>query len=140
VILPIAVAVYYSIYKWNGFGPLNDVIGFENYRRAFSDSLFIRAIEHNLIIAGLSLVIQLPLSIAIALLINRKMRGRGFLRLVVFAPYVLSAAVTAVTWSLMLQPGGFVDRLFKNAGAGSWVHAWLGDTHIVLYTIFIIAT
>lgn len=140
VILPIAVAVYYSIYKWNGFGPLKDVIGFANYKRAFSDSLFIRAIEHNVIIAVLSLVIQLPLSIAIALLINRKMRGRGFLRLVVFAPYVLSAAVTAVTWSLMLQPGGFVDQLFKNAGAGSWVHAWLGDTHIVLYTIFVVAS
>jgi raffinose/stachyose/melibiose transport system permease protein len=140
VILPIAVAVYYSFFKWNGFGPLNDVIGFDNYKRAFSDSVFISGIEHNLIIAGLSLVIQLPLSIAIALLINRKMRGRGFLRLVVFAPYVLSAAVTAVTWSLMLQPGGFVDSLFKNTGAGSWVQAWLGDPKIALYTIFVVAT
>jgi raffinose/stachyose/melibiose transport system permease protein len=140
VILPIAVGVYYSIYKWNGFGPLKDVVGFDNYKRAFSDSVFISGIEHNLIIAGLSLFIQLPLSIGIALLINRRMRGRGFLRLVVFAPYVLSAAVTAVTWSLMLQPGGFVDALFKNAGAGSWIHAWLGDPKIALYTLFIVAT
>jgi raffinose/stachyose/melibiose transport system permease protein len=140
VILPIAVAVYYSFYKWNGFGPLNDVIGLENYRRAFKDSVFVHGIYHNLIIAGLSLFIQLPLSIAIALLINRKMRGRGFLRLVVFAPYVLSAAVTAVTWMLMLQPDGFIDQLFKNAGAGSWRQLWLGDTHIVLYTIFVVAT
>ncbi len=140
VLVPIGVAVYYSLYNWQGFGPLTDFIGFGNYRRALSDPVFQHAIWHNLIIAGLSLLIQLPLSIGIALLLNRKMRGRNFLRLVVFAPYVLSSAVTAVTWMLMLQPGGFIDQLFKGVGLGSWVHAWLADTHLVLYTIFLVAT
>jgi len=140
VLAPIAVAVYYSVYKWNGFGPLTDFIGFGNYRRALSDPVFQKSIVHNLIIAGLSLVIQLPLSIGIALLLNRKIRGRTFLRLVVFAPYVLSAAVTAVMWSLMLQPDGFADHVFKAVGLGSFVQTWLGDLHIVLYTIFVVAT
>lgn len=140
VLVPIAVAVYYSFYKWNGFGPLNDVIGFGNYKRALTDSVFLHSIVHNLIIAGLSLVVQLPLSIGIAMLLNRKIRGRAFLRLVVFAPYVLSAAVTAVMWSLMLQPDGFIDQVFKKVGLGSLVQVWLGDLHIVLYTIFLVAT
>lgn len=140
VLAPIAVAIYYSLYKWNGFGGLSNYIGFGNYRRALSDPVFQHSIIHNLIIAGLSLVIQLPLSIGIALLLNRRIRGRTFLRLVVFAPYVLSSAVTAVMWSLMLQPDGFADHVLRSVGLGSLVQVWLGDLHIVLYTVFVVAT
>jgi len=140
VLVPIVVAVYYSFYKWNGFGPLNDLVGFANYRRALSDTVFQHAILHNVIIAVLSLVIQLPLSIGLALLLNRNLRGRGFLRLVVFAPYVLSEAVTAVMWLMLLQPDGFVDHLFKAVGLGSLVTTWLASTHVVLYTLFVVIT
>ena len=140
VLVPIVVAVYYSFYKWNGFGPLNDVVGFANYRRALSDTVFQHAILHNVIIAVLSLVIQLPLSISLALLLNRRLRGRGFLRLVVFAPYVLSEAVTAVMWLMLLQPDGFVDHLFEAVGLGSLVTTWLASTHVVLYTLFVVIT
>jgi raffinose/stachyose/melibiose transport system permease protein len=59
---------------------------------------------------------------------------------VVFAPYVLPPAVTAVMWSLMLQPGGFVDQVMKAAGLGGLVQLWLANTHIVLYTNFVVLT
>jgi raffinose/stachyose/melibiose transport system permease protein len=140
VLLPIAVAIYYSFYKWTGFGGLTDMVGLQNYRRALADPVFQHAIVHNLIIAGLSLVIQLPLSIALALLLNRRVRGRAVLRLVVFAPYVLSEAITAVIWLLILQPGGLADQTFKAVGLGGLVHQWLADTGIVLYTLFAVIT
>ena len=54
------------------------------------------SVLHNVIIAVLSLLVQLPLSIALALLLNRKLRGGTLLRMAVFAPYVLSEATTAV--------------------------------------------
>src|SRR5262249_32657378 len=95
---------------------------------------------HNVIIAVLSLVIQLPLSLALALLLNRRIRGGSLLRLAVFTPYVLSEATTAVLWLLMLQPGGFVDQLFKAVGLGHEIHLWLADTSIVLYTLFVVVT
>ena len=140
VLAPIGVAVYYSIYRWSGFGPLSDVVGFANYRQALQDPVFQHAIEHNLVIAGLSLLLQLPISIGIALLLNRRMRGRAVLRLVVFAPYVLSEAVTAVLWLLILQPGGFVDELLGDVGLGHLVHLWLADSDLVLYTLFAVVT
>ena len=71
VLVPIGVAVYYSFFKWSGFGPLNHPIGLGNYRRAFADSVFLHAIQHNVTIALLSLFLQLPLSIGLALLLNR---------------------------------------------------------------------
>jgi len=140
VLAPIAVAVYYSVYRWNGFGPLDDVVGFANYRQALSDPVFQHAIEHNLVIALLSLVVQLPISIGVALLLNRRMHGRAVLRLVVFAPYVVSEAVTAVLWLLILQPGGFVDEVLRDVGLGHFVHLWLADSDLVLYTMFAVVT
>jgi raffinose/stachyose/melibiose transport system permease protein len=140
VLLPIGIAAYYSLYNWSGFGPPTDFVGLHNYRIALDDPVFRESILHNLIIAGLSLVIQLPISIALALLINRPMRGRTFLRLAVFAPYVLSEATTAVLWLQLLQPGGFSDQLFKAVGLGGFVHLWLADPSIVLYTLFVVVT
>src|SRR5438270_10933518 len=83
VIVPMVCAAWYSFYNWNGFGPLNDFIGVQNYRGVFSGPVFRESLLHNVIIAVLSVVIQLPLSIALALLLNRRMRGRTALRLVV---------------------------------------------------------
>ncbi|MET7396518.1 sugar ABC transporter permease [Dactylosporangium sp. NPDC005572] len=139
VLLPIAVAIYYSFYKWTGFSPRTPY-GFGNYRRVLEDEVFRSALWHNIIIAALSVAVQLPLSIGLALLLNRKIRGRAVLRLVVFMPYVLSEAVTAVVWLLMLQPGGFVDQAFKAVGLGGLIQEWLADGDLVLYTLFVVIT
>jgi raffinose/stachyose/melibiose transport system permease protein len=139
VLLPIAAAVYYSFYKWTGFSP-RVPYGLGNYRRALEDEVFRGAVLHNLIIAVLSLIIQLPLSVGLALMLNRKIHGRAFLRLVVFAPYVLSEAVTAVVWLLMLQPDGLVDQVLTAAGMGALVQEWLANGDLVLYTLFAVIT
>ena len=140
VIAPIVVGAYYSLYNWDGLGPLTDFTGLHNYKIAFNDPAFIQAIEHTLILTGLALVVQGPLSLGIALLLNRKFRGRALMRLVVFAPYVLPPAVTAVMWSLILQPGGFVDQVMKSLGLGGLVQLWLANVHVVLYTNFAVLT
>ena len=140
VLAPIGIAVYYSLYNWSGFGPLTSYTGLHNYSLALADPVFRSAIEHNITIAVLSVVIQLPISIGMALLLNRRMRGRSLLRLVVFAPYVLSEATTAVIWLLMLEPNGFADQLLKAVGLGSLIHLWLANLSIVLYTLFVVLT
>ena len=140
VIAPIVVGAYYSLYNWNGLGPLTHFTGLHNYKYAFGDPAFVQAIEHTLLLTGLALLIQGPLALGIALLLNRKFRGRALMRLVVFAPYVLPPAVTAVMWSLLLQPGGLVDQVMKSVGLGGLVQLWLANVHIVLYTVFAVLT
>jgi raffinose/stachyose/melibiose transport system permease protein len=140
VLGPIVFAAWYSLYNWSGYGPLNDFIGLQNYRGVLSGQVFHQALIHNLIIALLSVAIQLPISIGLALLLNRRVRGQTFLRLAVFTPYVLSEATTAVLWLLLLEPGGFVDELLNSVGLGSLVHEWLASTSLVLYTLFFVIT
>jgi raffinose/stachyose/melibiose transport system permease protein len=140
VLLPIGLAGYYSFWHWNGLGPLNDFIGLDNYGRAFSDDVFRGAILHNGILVALSVLIQLPLGLALALLLNGRLRGRAALRMVYFAPYVLSEVITSVIWLLMLQPDGLVDKALRLVGLGGLVHLWLADVHLVLYTMFVVIT
>ncbi len=140
VIVPMIFAAWYSLYNWSGFGPLNAFIGFQNYTGVLTGPVFHQALLHNVIIAVLSLVIQLPISLGLALLLNRRVRGRTFLRLAVFAPFVLSEATAAVMWYELLQPGGPLDALLKAVGLGALVHYWLASTSLVLYTVFVVAT
>ena len=118
VIFPIVLAAVYSLFRWDGLGPLvdpscidayaaagsqgpnfcNRFVGIENYTRALSDPVFVNAIGHNFFILALSLLVQGPLAIGLALLLNRKMRGRAVLRLLIFVPYVLSEVVAGLAW------------------------------------------
>jgi raffinose/stachyose/melibiose transport system permease protein len=140
VIVPMIFAAWYSLYNWSGFGPLNDFIGAANYTGVLTGPVFRQSVLHNVIIAVLSLVIQLPISLALALLLNRRVRGRTFLRLAVFAPFVLSEATAAVMWYELLQPGGPLDALLKAFGLGGLIHFWLASTSLVLYSVFVVAT
>jgi raffinose/stachyose/melibiose transport system permease protein len=140
VVVPVIQAVRYSTYKWNGLGPMDDFVGLENYKNALQDQIFTDAVLHNLIIVVLSVVIQLPLGLAVALLLNREMWGRGAMRVIVFAPYVLAEVVAGVVWLMLLQPGGMVDAIFDSVGLGDATRLWLGDPEIALYTVMVVLT
>ena len=140
VFYPVVQAIHYSLYNWSGLGPISDFAGIGNYKAAFHDPAFTGAIKHNFILVVLSLVFQFPIALGVALLVNRPFRGRSIARLVFFAPYVLSEAITAVIWLLILQPDGLVDRSFEAVGLGGAVHLWLADLHIVLFTMFVVIT
>ena len=81
------------------------------------NDVFTGAFQHNLIIVVLSIVIQLPLGLAIALLLNRKMRGQGVLRTIIFVPYVLAEVIAGVVWFQLLQPEyGVIDTMLDAVG------------------------
>ena len=70
--------------------------------------------------------------------VDRAWRGRGVLRTIFFAPYVLSEVITAVIWQLMLQPDSLTDKILKSLGLGDLVQGWLSDPKIALYTLFVV--
>jgi raffinose/stachyose/melibiose transport system permease protein len=140
VILPIGFALYYSFYKWNGIEPLTNFIGLDNYKRAFSDTVFLHAMQHNLFVVVGSIALQLPVALAIALLLNRRFRGRKAFRLLAFVPYVVSEVITGVMWLLVLQPDSLADRTMESAGLGGWVQLWLADRSVVMWTLLFILT
>ena len=141
VLYPIVPAGYYSFYSWNGLGPLEDWVGLENYRQILSDNVFQAAIRHNLIILLLSLVIQLPLALFIALLIRRNIPGRAVFRTIFFLPYVLSEVITALIWVFIYRPEtGFINVVLQKLVPGFEPRGFLGDPNVVLYAVFAVIT
>ena len=140
VLVPVALAAVYSFFRWNGLQALTDFIGLENYRRALSDPVFIGAIGHNLFVVGMSLIVQGPIAIGVALLLNRRLRGRTFFRVIIFIPYVLSEVIAAVSFKLLLQPAGPFDGFLHSIGLGSLKQLWLADSNVVLWVLFAVLT
>jgi raffinose/stachyose/melibiose transport system permease protein len=137
VITPILVAGYASTFKWNGFGLPENFVGLDNFTRAFGDPTFLGDLWRSFVLITLSLVIQLPVSLALAMLLNQQLKGRSVYRLIFFAPYVLSEVTTAVLFTLVLSP---------NRGLGDTVSRWLGadagavfaDPDTVLFALFLV--
>ena len=138
VVYPIIQSTRYSLYDWNGLEPLTDFVGLDNFRRAFSDDLFRDALRHNGVIIALSLLLQIPFALGLALLLNVKLPGRALLRTMFFAPYILSEVVTAVVWRQILRPDGLLDQSLTAIGAEGLIHEWLGNPDIVLYSLFFV--
>jgi raffinose/stachyose/melibiose transport system permease protein len=139
VVVPSVQAVYYSLYRWNGIEPLTRFAGLDNYRLALGDTIFRSSVGHTVVIIVLSLVIQLPFALWVAIVLNRQIRGRTFFRIVFFMPYVLSEVVTGILWNLLLRPdGGPVNSMLAGVGLDSLTNDWLAEPSTVLPTLFVI--
>jgi raffinose/stachyose/melibiose transport system permease protein len=140
VLFPIVQAARYSLYDWNGLEPLDQFIGLDNFTRALGDPVFLGSVSHNAFIVILSLAVQIPFAIGLALMLNRQFRGRAILRLIFFAPYVIAEVITAIVWSLLLQPNGLAEHLLTAIGLGEAYNPWLADPDTVLMALFFIIT
>jgi raffinose/stachyose/melibiose transport system permease protein len=140
VILPVILAAYYGFFSWAGYGVPTEFVGLRNYVTILNDPTFQDALRHNGMIAVLSLVLQGPLAIALALLLNRKLRGQSLIRVLIFVPYVLSEVVVGLGWSLMLQSRGALNGLLEKIGLGSAQQDWLSDPNVAIWTLMAIIT
>jgi raffinose/stachyose/melibiose transport system permease protein len=138
VLFPIVQAVHYSFFKWNGLTPLTDFVGLANYQRAVAEPVFQGAVQHNVFVIVLSLAVQIPFALGLALMLSRRFRGRAILRLVFFAPYVIAEVITGVVWSLLLQPGGLAQGALTAVGLGSLYQPWLADPNTVMLAMFFV--
>ncbi len=140
VIYPIFRSLYFSMYDWNGLGPATDFIGLDNFKRILTDKIFQKAVINNFLIAFLSLIVQLPISLAIAIIVGRDFPGRGLFRTIFFLPYVLSEVITAIIWLGMFNPNpdrGLINAILVLIPGVDPV-AFLGDPKLVLVAIFIV--
>lgn len=138
VIYPVVQSLRFSLYDWNGLEALDNFIGFDNFVRALNDQLFVDAMIHNGIIIVLSLLLQIPAALGLALLINQRIKGRALMRTFFFAPYVLSEVVTGVVWRQILRPAGLLDQTLTAVGGESLIQEWLANPDIALYSLFFV--
>jgi len=140
VLIPLPQSVYFSLYDWNGLGPPTDFRGFGNYERLLNHGVFQSSVLHSFVIMSLSVGVQLPLALGLALLVGRgKLLGRRLFRIILFLPYVFSEIITAIIWRYVLHPGdGLLNTLLETFGFAPV--ALLGNRDTVLFGIFLVIT
>jgi len=140
VIVPVLMAAYYGFYSWKGFGVPSDFVGLGNYLAIWRDATFLDALRHNGFIVVMSLLLQGPAAIALALLLNRRIRGRSAIRVLIFVPYVISEVIVGTGWSLLLQTSGAVNDLLGKIGLEGWAVDWLSDPSVAIWSLMLIIT
>jgi raffinose/stachyose/melibiose transport system permease protein len=141
VLLPMTRAIWFSLYSWNGLGPMDDFVGLDNFRRILTDNVFRMALRHNFQIIVLSLAIQLPIALGAALLIRGNIPGRAMFRTIFFLPYVLSEVITGLVWVFIFRPqNGLMNNWLGAIFPNYQPQAVLADTNLVMYAIFAVIT
>jgi len=92
---PIIYAFYISFFEWRGVGAAR-FVGVDNYRTLINDPVFWQSLRHTFVYAAGVVPTSIALGLATALLLNRKIPGRAFLRSVYFLPVVISAVATGM--------------------------------------------
>ena len=137
VVLPIGEAAYYSFFRWNGYGAPEKFVGLKNYEFLFKNRVFIMSLKNNFYIIAISLFVQLPFALLIALMISDKLRGAAFFRTVFFLPFILAEIVTALIWAYIYDGNyGLVAAIWGFFGAEA--PFVLGDKDWALVAILIV--
>jgi len=140
VIFPVLMAAYYGFYRWKGFGVPTNFVNLDNYKIILQDSPFLDALWHNGLIVVLSLVMQGPIAIALALLLNQGIRGQSIIRVLIFVPFVIAEVIAGTGWSLMLQTNGAVNGVLRSIGLGWLTEDWLANPKLALWALMAILT
>jgi raffinose/stachyose/melibiose transport system permease protein len=118
VILPMMESGWYSFFDWNGYGKLQNWSGFDNYTRVLKDPIFAHSLVNNLYTILVSVFIQLPIAMWIALLISDRTRNSLVFRAIFFLPYILADVVAGLIWRY-LYDGDY--------GLIATIYGWFGQ-------------
>ena len=143
VLVPFLLAVGISFTNLRLGSPLpTRFVGWEQYRRILADESFQRALVNNGVFAVVVVPLQTVLALAVALLLNRGLRGMAIFRTLFFMPVVFPMAMVAVVWELIYAPGptGTLNSLFGLISGGYWQpHDFLHDPRLALAALMLLS-
>ncbi len=135
---PMIASAVFSFTSWDILTPIQWV-GFANFRTAFSnDALVWQSLKVTTIYAFVSVPLQIILGLAVALLLNTKIRGLQFYRTIYYLPSVLSGVAVALLWRWIFSPDfGLVNSFLASLGIAG--PGWLGDANWALPSLIIMS-
>ncbi|MFI6077329.1 carbohydrate ABC transporter permease [Actinoplanes sp. NPDC051343] len=138
VLIPSARGVYYAFTNWDGLDPRFSLVGLHNFTDLAGDPTARQAVWHTILIAVAITVLQNGIGLLLALGVNSMIKTRNFLRVLLFAPAVVTPVVTAYLWRNLLGPEGAINSLLGAVGLSSWQQDWLGSPRLALWMIVLV--
>ncbi|QTI68138.1 carbohydrate ABC transporter permease [Gordonia polyisoprenivorans] len=117
---PLIENIRMSFYDWNISSPGSTFIGFANYREWFTREDTATIVVNTVVFTVVAVAGSMALGLALALLLDRTLKGRNLVRSVVFAPFVLSGAAVGIAFQFVFDPNfGLINDLMHRLGLGS---------------------
>jgi len=139
LIAPIFMSLFYSFTDWNGLkDPI--FIGLSNYKELFTSRSIniMRALKNAMLLAALSVFVQLVFALWLALKLSKRPRGERAFLSIYFMPVLISTVVIGQLWLKIYNPDyGVLNLCLKALGGESLTRIWLGDKKTVLWACFV---
>ncbi|MDN5570510.1 MAG: sugar ABC transporter permease [Propionibacteriaceae bacterium] len=118
-LVPVITLFYYALTSWNAFGRAT-FTGLDNFARLWRDPSFWVSFWNTLYYAAFHIPLTLIVSLGLALLLNRKLRGVAFFRTAAFFPYITSIVAIAVVWNMLFSPDfGPINQFLRFLGVAN---------------------
>ncbi len=139
-IYPLVWALRFAFFEYSGVGTAK-FVGLDNFIRVFTrDDLYWKSVLNTFVYAGGKLILTIPISFLLAVLLNGKIRGKGFFRATVFMPTIISTAVMSFVFYYIFNTyNGILNTLLIRANLIDAPIEWLGKSFAMLSAIFVAA-
>jgi len=141
MLFPVIYTVYMSLHSWFASSLTSpEFVGLANFKRAFlGDERFRNALWLTLYFTALATALQVVLGVALALLLNRPFRGKGFFRSIFLLPMVATPVAIALVWMMMYNPTlGVMNYIVGLVGLGPFT--WVSDANFVIPALAVVDT
>lgn len=137
--LPFVATLVISLFEWNSLYPdAREFTGIDNYRTVLTDALLLESVLTTAVLTAAVVLMSLALGLALALLLDRKFRGRGLVRTMLIAPFLLVPVAAALLWKHVLYNpeyglfNGLINKAAGLVGVDDPVQPdWLSETPLL---------
>jgi glucose/mannose transport system permease protein len=140
-----AVFFIYGFILWTGYLsftpsrmlPNYDFVGLVQYYALFDNERWWVALKNLALFGGLFIIGCLAIGLSLAIFLDQKIRGEGFIRSVYLYPMALSFVVTGTAWKWILNPGLGIEKVVRDMGYPNFTFDWLTNSDMSIYTVVI---
>ncbi len=137
IFFPIVFSFYLSFHEWNMFGGSREFVGLANYARLLGSGEFWQVFGTTTVYTIATVPLNMAIALAAAIFLERKLRGKKFLRAALFTPVIISWVAAAVIWRWVFHPNiGLLNHALELLGIPAV--NWVNDPTAALFSMIIV--
>jgi raffinose/stachyose/melibiose transport system permease protein len=133
---PIIESFRLSFFDWNGLDPTMKNVAFANWSELFGDKYFWLAVRNGFILLGMSILVQVPVGLGLAVLLYRAGNRFRIFKFAYFFPFLMSSVAVGILFRQVFDPNfGLINSVLVQLNLDSWALDWIGDPKIAIYSV-----
>lgn len=132
---PAGQALYYSVLQQDAFGTSTEFVGLDNFKALLADESYLASFKTTAVFSALVAVVGLTVSMALAVMADRVVKGSGVYKTLLIWPYAVAPAVAGVLWLFMFAPSIGVVSFWLRAAGYDWNHLLNGNQAMALIVL-----